>query len=67
MRIYTTKRIAQMSPHERKIAIEAIKTSNTLTVEEKEINLSLLEAGQSTQVALRQIQESAPDIGDIHG
>ena len=66
MRIYTMDRINKMSMHERKTAIEAVKTSNTLTVDEKKENLRLLEVGKSTQIAHMQIVESAADIGDIN-
>jgi len=64
MRIYTQQRIDMMSTQEKQNAIDAVKTSASLTVEEKKINLDLLEK-DSIKIAHMQIQESAADISDI--
>lgn len=66
MRIYTPQRIAKMTSQEKQDAIEAVRSSNTLTVDEKEANLSLLESKESITIARMQIKEGAADIGDIH-
>ena len=67
MRIYTKERILKMNPVEKQDAIDAVRSSNTLTANEKEANLLLLEAKDSTTVARMQMRESAADIGDING
>ena len=67
MRIYTKDRIAKMSPQDKQNAIDAVRSSNTLSVDEKEANLSLLEREESAKIAHMQLRESAADIGDING
>lgn len=66
LRIYTKERIAKMSPQDKQNAIDAVKTSPTLTSEEKEANLALLEKPSAHTIALQQLSESAAEIGDIH-
>jgi len=60
MRLYTN--IDQMTPEERSKAIENVKLSNSLTVEEKMANLELLEAPDRTEENLAMYQASKPEI-----
>jgi hypothetical protein len=67
MRVLTAQRVNEMSEHEKKEMIENIKTSS-LSYQEKEANLRLLQSDNSREKAiLKEIQESSADIDDIGG
>ncbi|NOX15988.1 MAG: hypothetical protein GXP61_08190 [Epsilonproteobacteria bacterium] len=63
-RVYSQQRVARMSEDERKWAIDMVKTSNSLTPQEKEENLRVLQRDIKAEIQARIVAESA-DIDNI--
>ena len=64
LRVYSKERVAMMSEAEKEWAIDMVKTSNSLTPQEKEENLKILQHNREAQIHAK-IMEEAADIDDI--